>query len=315
METEREPDVKPHSSACSHDPAKPIPSIEDSAALVGTGKSEETGTENPKKDQMNEKLADNDPNKGMAEKDRDDQTYDDDRGRLRYERLAGHFGILTPLEGRRKKAKIRMIQSMQYGELIEDRILDLEKKVRKALHEKTPPLDEENASEAVPGSHNCYKVLSWADFSARFEVDRKQRLEGRWQHRPEMDDKPKNVIELLLEEPRFSYAALVFKGSQSDSRLPVEITSQLKGQDAKPVALEPHRIRIRSPYLLTALKSITGCATTIGPYEHRLTLMRPFKLLVVFADKVQKHFADLEREHARSCLGMFPVLPIIDDPV
>jgi hypothetical protein len=311
METEQE-QVTSLGSVSKQGPAKSISAenisgIGDSATAANIDRTHETGKESQEKNQKNEKPAEEDSNAAMTEKDMDAPTEYEDERRLRDMR----FWITppAPLDERQKKSRLRLTQSVHYTELVEDRILELEKKVRRALREKTPVDEDENSSKLVPGSNNCFSVLRWADFSARIEVDPKQIAATRWKHRPEMDDERKSVIELLLEEPRLSLA-LLWKNNQSDSgtQLPLQVTGLLKGQTAQPVALEPHRIRIRSQSLLKVLKGITGCETTIGPHRHRLLLLRPFKLLVAFADKLQKHHEGMERVHAMSSLGMSPRL-------
>jgi hypothetical protein len=245
-----------------------------------------------------------DPEVAMSVEDMDDKTYWEDLSRFRYQNF--FLGRSSEL-GDSRRSKFRFVQSMIYWQLTEERIVELEKKMRQVLREKSPVDEDDNAGKNVPGSNNNYNLLSWADFSAPIEVDPKQKM-GRWQHHPEMDNEPKHVVELLMDKPRTILNMYIKRDSSNpDSQLStcMQAIASSKGPATGPAQHQPYRIRIRSRPLLKVLKAITNCQTTIGPHEHRLVLIRPFKLLVAFAEKIQEHFDKVERDHRMSNLGMY----------
>jgi hypothetical protein len=192
------------------------------------------------------------------------------------------------------------MQTKAYAELIEDRILELERKVQSLTNDQTP-LVEDVGSQSDPPSLLQAVPMAWSEFNSRtsFYVSQKDYPEN-WPHRPELDDAPKPVLEILTEEPRYgSFPADFSNNHNSDAATTSHCVRRVPSSSLEecPLSLaEPYRIRIRSKLLLKLLKQLTGCNVVRGPYEHRLLMLRPFKLLVRFADRIRNHAQELAEE-------------------
>src|SRR5579862_3969968 len=103
--------------------------------------------------------------------------------------------------------------------------------------------------------------LAWAAFSKSVDTRGSKFTSGEWIHRPEISSIRKNVIEILIEEPR--EAKSPSRGNRNES-IP----------DIDPDLYVPWLLRIRSPLMLKLLERITEQKATIGPYKHQLVLLR-----------------------------------------
>lgn len=222
---------------------------------------------------------------------------------------AHHIFVRTTLAQRRAKADRRLLQSKAYAELIEDRLMDLEHEVRKLsrkpLEKEELEKEEVDAGDDVPTILGVV-TLAWSDFNPWIEVNIKE-IKGEWKHSMELNQEPKCIIEILKDEPRFG--SIRAGHSKADpSNQPVArgmndgtAASVLQTQDA---SFEPYLIRIRSKLLLKILKEITDCDTTVGPFGHRLLLLRPFKLLIYFEGVIRQKLREVEKIHSRDDEGM-----------
>ncbi|KAK8137257.1 hypothetical protein PG984_005197 [Apiospora sp. TS-2023a] len=193
----------------------------------------------------------------------------------------------TTPQQRRKQAVLRLAQSKAYAELIEERIMLLEKSVAglQSKDGKTLAVTEDE-NEIAPKTHAEINVMEWGEFRATFMFGPINRG-----HRPEWDSTRRSVIEILRDEPSLS------KISISSDNEP-NTHSRITRQGTHPVTFEPHQIRLRSKLLLQILNEITGCNTTLGQWKHKLLFLRPFKLLVYFQDKLKDRLCSLERLHS-----------------
>lgn len=201
------------------------------------------------------------------------------------------------LPQRRAKAARRLLQTKAYAELVEERILELEQKVRELANHKTPLVETNaNLGDSLPSLLKAVP-MGWSEFNSRTSFNfSPKNYPGEWQHRPEVDDVPRPIIEILTEEPRYGTFLTDFSNRKSDVA-----TSRQMGIDAyassTPVSTsEPYQIRFRSNLLLKFLKNVTGCSVLLGPHEHRLLMFRPFKLLAHFATSIQKYAQNLAEE-------------------
>ncbi|KAI9662333.1 MAG: hypothetical protein M1821_008500 [Bathelium mastoideum] len=217
---------------------------------------------------------------------------DPDGKETRYE--ASGLYIDRDLDDRRRRAPLRLIQAKAHTQLIEDRINDLEAKVRKILKEPDPSLDEDQ--NTFPRNEIEIKYLPWREFNVRFEIDKTRHIH--WKHRPEIDLEPKSVIEILWEEP-FNTGAYIPSSELSSAEFNVVPSSQVPESMNSVFTDYPYRIRIRSQLLLQVIKEATGCQTTLGPYRHRLLLLRPFKLLVTHYHHLRSALKRLEDKHQK----------------
>ncbi|KAI8954915.1 hypothetical protein F4801DRAFT_530445 [Xylaria longipes] len=196
------------------------------------------------------------------------------------------------LPERRAKAARRLLQSKAYAELVEDRIEDLEQRVRDLSNEKNPLAEGNGSAEGIPSVIRVVQ-MGWTDFNNRAFINRKD-FKGTWKHRPELDERSRPVIEILIEEPHYGlFLSKSGKQNSDDSQSQLN-TPNLSTFQPNDFSAEPYQIRIRSKLLLKTLKDITGCNVTVGPHEHRLLLLRPFKLLVHFEQNIRNYIQNME---------------------
>ena len=193
------------------------------------------------------------------------------------------------------------MQSKAYAELVEDRIIALEKKVRDIMNIPEAEREGPNSSSTIPINKLCVKELDWPTFGAKVETG-KAKLQA-WMHRPEINPKPQHIIEVLVEEPSYIYGPGL-KIEDLQSHQPAQAGEKLV---ASPTLTEPSRVtvqndnlampfrvRIRSPLLMKLINEVTRLNTVVGPHKHKIVLYRPFKLLVACADDLRKHLKRLE---------------------
>jgi hypothetical protein len=201
------------------------------------------------------------------------------------------------LEGRKAKATRLAIQSNLHTQLVEDRLKQLEKDVRAIL--KLPPpknIDDdegqisENVMQPLP-HHQAVERLTWAAWSAPVPIPKMMLTRKKWIHGLEIDDIRKNVVEILIEEPQLIVRSFNNWASRNEPAPVID-----------PSLWVPWRVRFRSPLMLKLLERITEQNVTIGPHKHQLVLLRPFKLLVAYADKIFSFLQELEDKDAAGLL-------------
>jgi hypothetical protein len=219
---------------------------------------------------------------------------------MAFEQLSEVWTHGENLDTRRAQARRRLRHTKLYMELIEDRLLHLEDKVRELSGKPQESVEDEKTGEDL-ATISEIMALNWNDFRTRIEIDPKEFQQG-WKHQMELDRTSKHMIEVLMEEPLFTVPQQDRGDSDTGGRSlahrvdddnTTAITPQISDE-----CFEPYQIRIRSKLLLKILNKITGCETSIGPYKHKLLLFRPFKLLVSFEDDIRDKLRELE---ARCC--------------
>ncbi|KAI0502754.1 hypothetical protein F5B22DRAFT_632148 [Xylaria bambusicola] len=140
--------------------------------------------------------------------------------------------------------------------------------------------------QSIPG----IAKMGWDDFNDRVIISPENFL-GTWNHRPEVNDKPTAIIDVLVEEPGPYYSHVQYRGSP-ESRLNLPSLLDVPSNNFNAV---PYQIRIRSSLLLKTLDHITDCKVAVGPHGHRLLLLRPFKLLVHFEQDIRSYVKEMER--------------------
>ncbi|KAJ5537845.1 hypothetical protein N7494_007324 [Penicillium frequentans] len=155
-------------------------------------------------------------------------------------------------------------------------------------------LDPTNYNKSrIPDSEATTKWLSWQEYSLAYDVPDSK---GEWKHVPEIDNNPQSVIEILIEEPLSFRAARSVTTKQS----PGVVAGNKVNIDGKEASLPMFQIRLRSPILLKVLNEVTDQLSQRGPHEHKVTFMRPFKLLTLFWKELLEHQKKLEQIHGDS---------------
>ncbi|KAM6529486.1 hypothetical protein FALCPG4_007622 [Fusarium falciforme] len=178
--------------------------------------------------------------------------------------------------------------SKTLGAQLEHRLVELEMKVSALQGDRPLAQDGDDGSGDVPLIPNI-KELGWVDFKPQLATY--WPLPDDWPHRKEMDDEPKHVIEILKEQPRqgqFFRVADISFSAVGNSAVVQNISHNT----------DAYQIRIRSEILIRTLSELTGCKTKLGPYGHRLLLLRPFKLLISFEKDIRNRLEELEKLHA-----------------
>ena len=215
---------------------------------------------------------------------------DPDGSRVELE-VRGWGWTLESLEARRKRSGVRANQAQAYTRLVEDRLTELESKVRRLLKEPTPTLDNDDMT--IPTNLITAESLTWPEFNSRIEID--TRKVARWIHRPEVDLAPRSIIEVLREEPRYMWGEI---RSRNYNLVGVTNSNPLEVMDAVRVEF-PYRIRIRSSILLKTIEELTGSRTTVGQHRHRLLFYPPFKLLATYHPELTEGLKSLEAKHEK----------------
>ncbi|KAJ4186619.1 hypothetical protein NW767_012584 [Fusarium falciforme] len=177
--------------------------------------------------------------------------------------------------------------SKTLGAQLEHRLVELEMKVSALQGDRSLAQDGDDGSGDVPLIPNI-KELGWVDFKPQLATY--WPLPDDWPHRKEMDDEPKHVIEILKEQPRqgqFFRVADISFSAVGNSAVVQNISHNT----------DAYQIRIRSEILIRTLSELTDCKTKLGPYGHRLLLLRPFKLLISFEKDIRNRLEELEKLH------------------
>ncbi|KAJ5730318.1 uncharacterized protein N7483_004826 [Penicillium malachiteum] len=269
---------------------------QDSRSAVAEKRTPET---QHKHDTENGPLEEHVDKKNPSQSNHAEQDQDEDRFGLFLESSysTSHHIFGGNLDARRQKADVRVLQHIAYIQLVEDRISDLESKVRKICKEPPPTLTDNES--ALPETISDIRLLAWAEFAPQVEISNKE--SDRWKHRAELNLDPRNIIEVLQEEPRYDLrfrSKFIPAPTVEPSVEPLSKSNTSETLNTFSV-IYPSLIRIRSKTLIQILQDITGCKTKRGPHEHRLLLLQPFKLLVTYAPQLREELRKLDKVHKK----------------
>ena len=219
---------------------------------------------------------------------------------------------IRPLQERIKKGPKRAVQQMEYTRLIEDRMIDMEKRLRlienKGLEPELPgkmnqPLDlilgikRMTFQEYLPIDPNPGLKVT----DATFRHKRRHEFPGQLPyHLIDVIVSGSNQAEQLGKDQFTKLAADLLDPAASDPAIP---NQDLKINDLHSV--QPERIRINSTLLLYVLQKITGMAFKKARVGDKLELrdqviLRPFKLFVTFDQEIRAEIYRLEKIHMRN---------------
>lgn len=223
-----------------------------------------------------------------------------------------HFKKI-PLQERVKRGQKRARQQMAYTRLMEDRMADLEKRMRKI--EKNPEL-----AAPVPGLANGpanlilgLKRMSFQEYlptdpnpgfktspGVSEDIEHKCRHEFPGQL-------PYHLIDVVVSATHQLERLGKSQSTKPAAGPPDLAASSLVIQDQDPMTtdgqfVQPDRIRINSTLLLESLHTLTGLAFTRAYIGNGFGLqdqviLRPFKLLVTFEKEIREEITRLENMH------------------
>jgi hypothetical protein len=183
-----------------------------------------------------------------------------------------------------------MFQNMLYTTLVEDRLKHLEKSLRELQNKGNEPSPWTKVQKKEKHILEI-KYLKWAEFKTQplSKEDDKP-----WVHKDPFKDTPMPILEVLIEGPQISG-----RHRRRGNDIPVaDNTASSKATTSDDISNKAQRLRIRSPLLIKILTKFApnkdlGLDDTI----HSITLLSPFKLLILYAEQIKDHLAKLEEIH------------------
>ena len=223
----------------------------------------------------------------------------------------------APLQGRIKKGATLAIQQMEYVRLMEDRMKDMENRLRQIENKRV----EAGPPAPRPGMGNQPIDFIMDIHRMTFqEYLPKDPNPGVKLADPLINVQHKRRYEYPGQRPYHLIGVVVGDINQTERRGKDQITKPAAGGlDSAPPghsipdqdlvikdspSVQPERIRINSPLLLEVLEKITG--TTFGftqsgnDFEMQdQVILRPFKLFVTFEQEIRDEIDRLEKVHMR----------------
>ena len=218
-----------------------------------------------------------------------------------------------PLRQRIKKAPKRVVQHMEYTRLMEDRVADLERRLRRIESQPEPVAPPPERIDRPTDSI----ILGLKRTSLQEYLPTRPNTE------------PKGQIEPVNHRRRHEFPGqlpyhlidVVFSASHQHERLSKDQGTKLLAGPPEIAAtsatvptpesttndgqlMPPERIRINSVLLLNALRDITSCIVSFNKVPNReevelqdQVILRPFKLLVIHEQDIRKEIDKLEDMH------------------
>ena len=228
-------------------------------------------------------------------------------------------GIGEPLQERIKKAAKRVVQQMDYTQLMEDRMKNMEKRLQLIENkgvEPEPPTPSAKKTNRPAELIMDIKRMTFQEYSATDPnpVIKATAIFAAHKHkcRHEFQGQlPYHLIDVVIsttlqpqrlgKDQSTNPAASLPGFDTSSLAMPAQDLTTNDGQ-----FIQPERIRINSNLLLQALEKITGASFTdsrVGDDEFELrdqVILRPFKLLVTFEKEIRDEIDRLEQIHMLS---------------
>ena len=224
--------------------------------------------------------------------------------------------VLQPLQGRIKKGAKLAIQQMEYVQLMEDRMKDMEKRLlqleKKGLEPEPPAPPPGMANQPIDFIMDIHR-MTFQEYLPKdpgpgkltdpfMNVQHKRRYEYPGQ-------RPYHLIGVVVGDT--NQLERLGKDQTTKSALG-GLSSDPPGHDIPDQDLmikdspsvQPERIRINSTLLLQVLEKITGTGFSLAQCDGVLELqdqviLRPFKLFVTFEQEIRDEIDRLEKIHKR----------------
>ena len=224
--------------------------------------------------------------------------------------------VKSPLEDRRLNAKRRAKQAILFTSLVEDRLAFLEEQLQR-LQQLTgeDPIVLQNLKESSAASAPSHvaeiKRMTWAEWKSAPGIVVGKGPKAK--HNAEIDRTRRSVLEVLIEDPqanmrrRLRMQRKVQEPPKNRSE-PIEKVKSLPSIKLEPsppgAPRVPERLRIRSSVLLEILEQVTDMKLPSGPNGlKKLVLLRPFKLLFVYEEKIRARLRMMEEDDELRSIG------------
>lgn len=219
------------------------------------------------------------------------------------------FEETAPLRERIKRAPKRVVQQMAYTRLMEDRMADLEERLRRIESQpETVDPPPERANRPTDSIILGLKRMSFQEYlPAKSDTGPKAVTEAiNHKRRHEFPGQlPYHLIDVVFSATHQHERLSKDQGTKPAVGLPeLFATSQMTNDG---LLVQPERIRINSVLLLNALRKITSCIVSFNktPNRDRVELqdqviLRPFKLLVTHEKEIRDEIDRLEDLHVQN---------------
>lgn len=227
--------------------------------------------------------------------------------------------VKSPLEDRRLNAKRRAKQAILFTSLVEDRLAFLEEQFQR-LQQLTgeDPIVLQNLKESSASSAPSHaaeiKRMTWAEWKSTPGIVVGKGPKAK--HNAEIDRTRRSVLEVLIEDPQANMRRRLrmqrkVQDPPKKRSEPIEKVKSLpsiKLESSPPGAPRvPERLRIRSTVLLEILEQVTDMKLPSGPNGlKKLVILRPFKLLFVYEEKIRARLRLMEEDDELRSIGDDP---------
>lgn len=220
----------------------------------------------------------------------------------------------SPLQMRIQKGAMLALQQMEYVRLMEDRMRDMEKRVR-LIENKGVDIEAFAPPEEVLA--DCImdiKRMTFQEFipidskAGNTAIDERTKIQHKRRH-TFPSQLPYHLIDVVVgginQPDRLGKDQVTKSAAGSDPAAPRPTTTDQDLTVHETPSVQPERIRINSPLLLRILERITNMSFNLSNVNNDWILqdqviLRPFKLFVNFEQEIRDEIDRLEKIHTRN---------------
>ena len=209
-----------------------------------------------------------------------------------------HPRLLAPsdnLKERSKKARKRYLQHLAYTQFMEDRMLDIERRLKVIEAVESPPETPKTTSkrpDEISDISLDIKRMTFAEYAPMDPTPQRKSDEQVTYSTPH-EHKPRHAY---ADQTPYSLIDVVY----ADERpAPAQAPTRLEITPTEAPSVQPDRVRINSPLLLKALGRISGHRFLEIDFDGKFLLLsqvmlRPFKFFVAYEQKIREELKRLE---------------------
>lgn len=220
----------------------------------------------------------------------------------------------NPLQKRIQKGAMLAVQQMEYIRLMEDRMRDMEKRLRLIENKGVEPEAAAPPDEVLADCIMDIKRMTFQEYrptdpkAGNTAVDEPTKIQHKRRH--EFPSQlPYHLIDVVVsginQPDRLGKDQITKSAANSDPAAPVHTTTDQDPTAHEIPSVQPERIRINSPLLLRILERITNLSFSLSNVNNDWVLqdqviLRPFKLFVNFEQEIRDEIDRLEKIHTRN---------------